>query len=101
MPSIFLRDLVYLSQQSHNVVIKLLVGTLEVIVDNDLVVGTGNSGEVELLNGGRKTLLDGFFGLGSAAAETLLELHDGGGLDENELGVEVGFLHLLDTLGDS
>lgn len=78
--------------------VELLVGSLEVVVDNDEVVDAGGLGVLELLAGLGEALLDAGLGLGAAAAQALLELLDRGWRDEDVAGGDARVFDLLDAL---
>ncbi len=66
--------------------VQLLVGRLEVVVDNDEVVDARGLRVLELLVGLGEALLDAGLGLGAAAAQALLELLERGRRDEDVAG---------------
>ena len=79
-------------------VLELLVGGLEVVVDDGLVVHARGAGVLELLLGLGQALLHARLGLGAAAAQALLEDGLGGRGDEDEARGDRGLLDLLDAL---
>lgn len=84
-----------------NEVVELLVGSLEVVVDNDEVVDAWRLGELELLVGLGEALLDAGLGLGAAASQALLELLDRRRRDEDVAGGDARVFDLLDALPES
>jgi hypothetical protein len=56
-----------------NKVLQLLVGLLEVIVNNNDVMNAGCLRKLELLLGLRQSILDALFGLSASATQALLQ----------------------------
>lgn len=81
-----------------NPLVQLGKRLLQIIIHHNLIMSTRLLGIRQFVLGLRKTFLERFFGLGAAAAETALELFDGGRGKEEEARVEVRFLDLFDAL---
>ena len=77
-----------ISQLLVHEVLELLVRRLEVVVDDDDVVGAGGLGELKLVLGLAEALLDALLRLGAAVAEALLEGLLRRGRDEDVAGVD-------------
>ena len=71
---------------------------LQIVVDNDSVVDTGSLGVSDLILSLLQTSQNGFLTVRGAAAKPLLQDLDRRRLQEEEAGVEVGLLDLLDAL---
>jgi len=78
--------------------LELAVSSLEVVIDNGLVVGTLLLGILELAMGSGNALLERVLSLSAAATETLLKLGDRRRLDRQVPGIEISGLDQLDTL---
>lgn len=77
---------------------ELGVGLVEVVVDNDLVVGALLLRVGELGLSGSQTLLQRLGGLGATSLESLSEVLDRGRSNKKESGVKIGLLDRLDAL---
>jgi hypothetical protein len=108
----------------HNPIPQLGIGLLQIIVHDDLVVGTGLLGELELVNGLVQALAQTVyssenprlalehdvsvdpilvsarhtFSLGSSRTQTTLKLLHRRRSQEKESSIKIAVLHLLDTL---
>ena len=74
------------------------VGSIEVIVDNDVVARAGLSCIRDLGECSGKTPLDGFLAVGATSAQSATEGGHVGWCDEEADGVHIGLLDLPDTL---
>lgn len=86
------------SQQRSDIPIQLLERGLQVVVDNNLVVGAGLGGILELLLGLGEALLQRVGRLGAAALEARFERLQAGRLEKDEICVEVGLFDLFYAL---
>lgn len=82
----------------NDVLLQLLVALFKIIIDNHLVVVARNRRKRQLLLCLRQTLLNIRLLVRSTTPQTLLENLLAWRLDEDEFGVEVRLLDLLDTL---
>jgi hypothetical protein len=83
---------------SNNKLLELLVGLVEIIVNNDKIMGSRLLGVGELSLGSSQTLLQRLVGLRSSAGESRSQLLDGRRSDKKVSGLEIGLLDGLDSL---